>query len=147
MMFMLNHRTEPLVMDSVQRIGVCLFFAWGCLPAWNGAAASEPPQPAQLHWAFRPVQSQPVPSVTNSRSARNPVDQFVLTELEAAGIQPGAAADRATLLRRVSLDLVGLRALTHALRRWPGGLVVASHDRAFLEELHMDRTIVLGRVG
>jgi ATPase subunit of ABC transporter with duplicated ATPase domains len=42
-----------------------------------------------------------------------------------------------------SLDLVGLRALTHALKRWPGGLVVASHDRAFLHELGMDRTIVL----
>ena len=107
-MFMLNHRTEPLVMDSVKRIGVCLLFAWGCLPAWNCSAASEPPQPAHLHWAFRPVQSQPVPSVTNSPWARNPVDQFVLTELEAAGIQPGPAADRATLLRRVSLDLVGL---------------------------------------
>jgi ATPase subunit of ABC transporter with duplicated ATPase domains len=43
-----------------------------------------------------------------------------------------------------SLDLVGLRALTHALRRWPGGLVVASHDRQFLEELAMDRTVRLG---
>lgn len=31
-----------------------------------------------------------------------------------------------------SLDLVGQRAMTEALRAWPGGLVVASHDRAFL---------------
>jgi ATPase subunit of ABC transporter with duplicated ATPase domains len=44
-----------------------------------------------------------------------------------------------------SLDLVGLRTLTRALQLWPGGLVVASHDRAFLDELGMDRTIVLGR--
>jgi ATPase subunit of ABC transporter with duplicated ATPase domains len=43
-----------------------------------------------------------------------------------------------------SLDLVGLRALTHALQRWPGGLIVASHDRDFLRELAMDRTITLG---
>ena len=42
-----------------------------------------------------------------------------------------------------SLDLVGLRALTQALRLWPGGLVVASHDHAFLAELDMDRTIQL----
>ena len=42
-----------------------------------------------------------------------------------------------------SLDLVGLRALTAALRRWPGGLVVASHGRAFLAELRLDRTIQL----
>jgi ATPase subunit of ABC transporter with duplicated ATPase domains len=43
-----------------------------------------------------------------------------------------------------SLDLLGLRALTRALQRWPGGLVVASHDRAFLEEVGFDRTIALG---
>jgi ATPase subunit of ABC transporter with duplicated ATPase domains len=43
-----------------------------------------------------------------------------------------------------SLDLVGLRALTRALKLWRGGLVVASHDRAFLEELGMDQTIALG---
>jgi ATPase subunit of ABC transporter with duplicated ATPase domains len=43
-----------------------------------------------------------------------------------------------------SLDLVALRALTQALRRWPGGLVVASHDRHFLDELGVDRTIRLG---
>jgi ATPase subunit of ABC transporter with duplicated ATPase domains len=42
-----------------------------------------------------------------------------------------------------SLDLVGLRALTRALQLWPGGLVVASHDREFLEKLRMDRTITL----
>jgi ATPase subunit of ABC transporter with duplicated ATPase domains len=44
-----------------------------------------------------------------------------------------------------SLDLVGLRALTHALKVWPGGLVVASHDRAFLDELGIHRTIALGK--
>lgn len=43
-----------------------------------------------------------------------------------------------------SLDLVGLRAMTRALQRWPGGLVVASHDHAFLEALDIDRTILLG---
>jgi ATPase subunit of ABC transporter with duplicated ATPase domains len=42
-----------------------------------------------------------------------------------------------------SLDLVGLRALTVALQHWRGGLVVASHDRAFLEALDLDRTITL----
>lgn len=42
-----------------------------------------------------------------------------------------------------SLDLVGLRALTQALQRWPGGLVVASHDRAFLQALRIDRSIEL----
>jgi ATPase subunit of ABC transporter with duplicated ATPase domains len=43
-----------------------------------------------------------------------------------------------------SLDLVGQRAVTRMLRAWPGGLVVASHDRAFLAELRLDETIELG---
>jgi ATPase subunit of ABC transporter with duplicated ATPase domains len=43
-----------------------------------------------------------------------------------------------------SLDLLGQRALTNALRAWPEGLVVASHDHAFLSEVGVDRVIQLG---
>ena len=43
-----------------------------------------------------------------------------------------------------SLDLLGQRALTQALRAWPGGLVVASHDQEFLARIGIDRTIELG---
>jgi ATPase subunit of ABC transporter with duplicated ATPase domains len=48
----------------------------------------------------------------------------------------------------VSLDLVGLRALEEVLRLWPGGLVIASHDREFLAGLGVEQTIELkGREG
>ena len=43
-----------------------------------------------------------------------------------------------------SLDLVGQRALTNALCAWPGGLVVASHDPAFLSAIGIDTLIRLG---
>jgi ATPase subunit of ABC transporter with duplicated ATPase domains len=43
-----------------------------------------------------------------------------------------------------SLDLVGQRALTRALRAWPGGLVVASHDREFLAAIGTEAVIELG---
>jgi ATPase subunit of ABC transporter with duplicated ATPase domains len=42
-----------------------------------------------------------------------------------------------------SLDLVGQRAVTRVLREWPGGLVVASHDRGFLAALRLDTTLEL----
>lgn len=42
-----------------------------------------------------------------------------------------------------SLDLVGQRAMTEALRAWPGGLVVASHDREFLTAIGINETILL----
>lgn len=44
-----------------------------------------------------------------------------------------------------SLDLVGQRALTDALAAWPGGLVVASHDRDFLSAVGFERLLELGR--
>lgn len=46
-----------------------------------------------------------------------------------------------------SLDLVGQHALIRALRGWPGGLIVASHDRAFLAEVGVDRIVDLGGHG
>ena len=45
----------------------------------------------------------------------------------------------------ISLDFVGLDALTQALAAWPGGLVVASHDQDFLAAVGFDRRLSLGR--
>ena len=62
----------------------------------------------QEHWAFRaPAKPRP-PSVQNPAWVRNPIDRFVLRQLEAKGLAPAAAADRRTLLRRVALDATGL---------------------------------------
>lgn len=59
------------------------------------------------HWAYLPVQQIPAP-VENDSWIRNDVDRFVLHQLKEEKLQPSAHADKATLLRRVSLDLVGL---------------------------------------
>jgi hypothetical protein len=60
------------------------------------------------HWAFIPPQSPKIPKVKLDSWAKNPVDNFVLAKLEAEKIEPSPEADRETLLRRVSLDLIGL---------------------------------------
>jgi hypothetical protein len=58
------------------------------------------------HWAYAaPKKAEPPATKT---PARNPVDRFVLRELEERGIAPSPEADRRTLIRRLSLDLVGL---------------------------------------
>jgi len=59
-------------------------------------------------WSFRPVRRPPLPAVKNAGWARNPVDRFVLEALEAKGLKPAPAADRRTLIRRATLDLIGL---------------------------------------
>ncbi len=59
-------------------------------------------------WAFRPVQQPAVPPVRDAAWARTPVDHFLLAEMEKKGLRPAEAADRRTLLRRVTFDLTGL---------------------------------------
>lgn len=60
------------------------------------------------HWAFRPVVSAKIPSVNNPAWIRTPVDAFILSRLEANGITPSPPADRRTLIRRATYDLIGL---------------------------------------
>src|SRR6266487_3587838 len=60
------------------------------------------------HWAFQKVVRPDVPGVKNTRWVRNPIDAFVLAELAAKKIPPAPPADKIVLLRRASLDLIGL---------------------------------------
>ncbi|GIW93432.1 MAG: hypothetical protein KatS3mg110_1473 [Pirellulaceae bacterium] len=81
--------------------------------------AEEPPEPILLqeeplvpsvsqHWAFRPLLRPELPEVKHRDWCRQPLDRFVLAEWEKRGIVPLPRAARATLLRRVSFDLIGL---------------------------------------
>jgi len=63
---------------------------------------------SKTHWAFIPPRRPAVPDVSNSAWARNAIDRFILARLERAGLAPAPEADGATLLRRLSLDLIGL---------------------------------------
>jgi hypothetical protein len=60
------------------------------------------------HWSYSLPQRIPTPQVRDSRWKRNPIDQFVLARLEKEGLRPAPEADRSTLIRRVSFDLIGL---------------------------------------
>ncbi len=60
------------------------------------------------HWAFRPPVVVKPPSVRDTSWPHNPIDHFILSALEAASLKPAPPADRRTLLRRITLDLVGL---------------------------------------
>lgn len=71
------------------------------------------------HWAYVPVQPVQVPSLKgflglfpqkNSDWAKSDIDKFILAEMQKQGLNPSPKADKATLLRRVSLDLIGMPA-------------------------------------
>ena len=60
------------------------------------------------HWAFEAPKQAALPSVLNPKWGRTPVDRFVIAKLESEGLKPNAEAERAQLIRRVTLDLTGL---------------------------------------
>jgi mono/diheme cytochrome c family protein len=77
-------------------------------PAKPGAADDFTPE-ERAHWAFQPVKRPAVPSIANRQSPiANPIDAFLLQKLAAAKLTFSAPADRATLIRRASFDLLGL---------------------------------------
>lgn len=59
-------------------------------------------------WSLQPLKSVDPPPVKDAAWVVNPVDQFILNRLEAAGLSPSPPSDRRTLIRRLSFDLIGL---------------------------------------
>ena len=75
----------------------------------QGAPAPADEQPERnVHWAFLAPERIASPEVKNPKWVRNPIDRFILERLEKEGLSPSPEADRITLIRRLSLDLLGL---------------------------------------
>lgn len=77
----------------------------------NALAEGNIPAPGAVatnHWAFQPVRLPKLPTVQDVRWPTTPVDHFILAALESRGWKPAPAADRHTLIRRVTIDLTGL---------------------------------------
>ena len=78
----------------------------------TSAAAAEPAKKftdqQRRFWAFQKVVKPAVPVVKDRAWARNPIDAFVLAKLEQKKLKPNPPADKITLLRRATLDLIGL---------------------------------------
>ena len=63
---------------------------------------------ATNHWAWQSVKRQPIPEVGDPAWCQTPVDNFILAKLDAAGLKPSPPADKRTLIRRATFDLIGL---------------------------------------
>lgn len=59
------------------------------------------------HWAYLPVAKTEVPG-EDDKWIRNDIDKFIFAKLDDEGLKPSKEADKPTLLRRVSLDLIGM---------------------------------------
>jgi len=67
-------------------------------------AAHTHPKP----WSFAPIGNPPAPSCDRAGWLTNPIDAFILENLEQNGLSPAPAADKLVLLRRACFDLLGL---------------------------------------
>ena len=59
-------------------------------------------------WSFQPLATHPAPATAEPTWCRSSIDPFILKRLEQQGLKPSPPADRRTLLRRLSFDLIGL---------------------------------------
>ena len=75
---------------------------------WPETAVAANKKDWHKHWAFHPPVRPGLPPVRSRHWVRDPVDSFVLARLEHEHLKPSREADKVTLLRRLSLDLIGL---------------------------------------
>jgi hypothetical protein len=100
----------PLDADPLPDAQIALLRAWidQGAPWPDDGQARESTVEEVRHWAYVAPKRPAVPRVPSPDRVRTPIDAFILSRLEKEGLQPSREADKAALLRRVSLDLVGL---------------------------------------
>ena len=94
-------------------------------------------------WSFQPVKSPPVPVVKNGDWAHDPIDRFILAKQVGKDVSPVADADRNTLIRRVTYDLVGLPPTPEEIRAF---MEDPTSDREALAKV-IDRLLASGHYG
>jgi len=78
------------------------------LPWPSQSAAAPSASRASGHWSFQPIKRPTEPAVSDASWVRNPIDQFILARLDRTALKPSPEAEKATLIRRVYIDLIGL---------------------------------------
>lgn len=119
-------------------------------PPTEGGAAKPPTRPAQselevagdrVHWAYRPLAQPTPPAIQDPAWCRDPLDAFVLANLEQSGLLPAPDSDRATFIRRVTFDLTGLPPTLAEVEAF------CSDESAFAYEALVDRLLASPQFG
>ncbi len=70
----------------------------------------------RAHWSFQPLSNPSVSTAAGSTPSASVVDRFVLSELNERGLRPSPAADKRTLIRRLTFDLTGMPPTTEEVK-------------------------------
>ena len=101
----------------------------GCVLWWGGVAAGADAPARPPHWAFVPPVRGELPRTVTAGWARNGMDAFVLARLEREKLLPSREAERGALLRRVTLDLIGLPPSPEAVAGFVGDARADAFER------------------
>src|SRR3954451_4283433 len=94
---------------SSRRSANCLCLLVAAFASVGPASAAQPGHGFNKgNWPFRPLERPAAPATADQNWSINPIDQFILAELEKKGLEPSKPADKIALLRRVTFDLIGL---------------------------------------
>ncbi|MEW6302286.1 MAG: PSD1 and planctomycete cytochrome C domain-containing protein [Verrucomicrobiota bacterium] len=120
---MLTHEKDPGMPYKEKKLpeaAIKTFAAWigngvpyaRAVDKTAGASAAKSDSPftdsERNHWAFQPVKRPEPPAVKREAWVQSPIDRFILAQLEAKNLRPAPPATREQLIRRVTLDLIGL---------------------------------------
>ncbi|QEH34563.1 Planctomycete cytochrome C [Aquisphaera giovannonii] len=119
-----EHEGEPLTPDQVATLR-----SWIRAGAPAPAAEKAEADPRD-HWAFRPIVRPSVPRVRRAGWADNPIDAFVARRHEELGLEANPEASRAELLRRLSIDLIGLPPTPEEIAAFQGDRSPGWYERA-----------------
>lgn len=104
-------RYDGLEMPPVKQLAkaeISILESWVKSGAFDNRVSKTNELEAGALWALQPIQKSDIPKTTLIGWDLDPIDRFILAGLEQQGLTPSAAADKYTLLRRVTLDLTGL---------------------------------------
>jgi mono/diheme cytochrome c family protein len=124
-----GEETMPLDADPLPESTVALLKAWidqgAPMPPGDLAAAA-----ADEHWSYVPPLRREPPAVAMTAWPRNAIDRFVLARLEREKLAPSPEASRTALLRRLSLDLIGLPPTPSEVDAFLKDTTAGAYDRA-----------------
>ena len=121
-------KKDPLPAETIARIRAWIQSGavWPEQAQETAAAAADA---THEHWAYQAPVRPPLPAVKNDAWVRTPIDRFILARLEHEGLSPSPEAGKDALLRRVSLDLIGLPPTTQELDAFMSDARPDAYDR------------------
>jgi hypothetical protein len=110
-------------------------------PSVRAGAAHQKSAGTTAHWAFQPVRRVIAPRVRDADWVRSSVDAFIRARLDAAGLTPSPRADRRTLIRRATIDLLGLPPTAEEIEAFEADAAPDAYERL------IDRLLASPRYG